>query len=201
MCGRYVNFSADESREMEQILREISKRYPDRQPKTGEIYPSDLAPVLIARDGGVAPDMLTWGFPGFDKGKLIINARSETVQEKRMFREGFISRRCVIPSAGFYEWNREKQKFLFQKPGGGMLYMAGIYEKFQGSGRYVILTAQANASVLGVHHRMPVILEENALQAWTTDQQAAANILQGQRPLLERQAVGNRPEAGERMVV
>ena len=67
--------------------------------------------------------------------------------------------------------------------------MAGIYEKFQGSGRYVILTAQANASVLGVHHRMPVILEENALQAWTTDQQAAANILQGQMPLLERQAV------------
>ncbi|MGL4695943.1 SOS response-associated peptidase family protein [Enterococcus larvae] len=53
-----------------------------------------------------------WGFKGFKGSQLIINARSETVTEKRMFAAAFKKDRCVFPTLGFYEWSPEKEKFF-----------------------------------------------------------------------------------------
>ncbi len=47
---------------------------------------------------------LFWGITSRDK-KLIINARAESVLEKTMFSESIRSRRCILPAAGFYEWD------------------------------------------------------------------------------------------------
>ena len=42
--------------------------------------------------------------------------------------------------------------------------MAGIYQYFQNVERFVILTTEANSSVLTIHDRMPLILEEKELE-------------------------------------
>jgi len=177
MCGRYTFFTEREIREVEDIIREIDKDIKREKLKTGEIFPSDIAPVLLADKGEAKPKLMTWGFPGYQGKQLIINARSETVHEKRLFRSSLETMRCVIPSTGFYEWDKQKNKHLFNMPDSEMLYMAGLYNRFEDDERFVILTAQANESVAGVHSRMPVILHHNRIKDWLFEPRTAGSIL------------------------
>ena len=70
-------------------------------------------------------------------------------------------------------------------PGSRAVYLAGLYGAFAGENRYVILTTAANASVAEIHHRMPVVLERGRIEAWLTDETAAALLLRETPPALE----------------
>ncbi|MFQ5528235.1 MAG: SOS response-associated peptidase [Thermoanaerobaculia bacterium] len=120
-------------------------------------------------------DRAEWGFALPPRGKgatgsLVINARSEDVEARPLFRESFAERRCLVPASGFYEWRaigRTKQPFYFSVPESAVLAFAGLWESgHRGQLRYVILTAEANAVVEPVHERMPVILEPEDYAAW-----------------------------------
>jgi len=177
MCGRYTLFTDREIQDLEDIIAKIDDDAKKEKMKTGEIFPSDTVPVLLCDRDEIEPRLLTWGFPGFKHKQLIINARVETAGEKPMFRSALQSRRCVIPSTGFYEWDREKRKYQFNMPGSGMLYMAGVYSRFEQEERFVILTRDANASVSRVHHRMPVVLEQMHIRDWLADRDKARDIM------------------------
>ena len=58
---------------------------------------------------------MKWRFPGFTGKELLINARAESVLEKRTFQESVRHRRCVVPAKGFYEWNAKKEKYQFER--------------------------------------------------------------------------------------
>ncbi|WP_147539293.1 SOS response-associated peptidase [Anaerotruncus rubiinfantis] len=188
MCGRY-NFSQEESEEIQAIVREIERRQGVTGLKTGEIYPTNAAPVLLAENDAITPALFSWGFPGFKGQRVIINARAETAPEKPMFRASLAARRCVIPSTGFYEWDNHRQKYRFNLPDSTALYMAGFYNEFKGEPRYVILTTAANNSIADVHNRMPVVLEKDMIRTWIQDEAAAREILRAEPPLLERKLV------------
>lgn len=115
-------------------------------------------------------DAKRWGFPGFDRSKVIFNARSESVLEKKMFRESIMKRRLIVPATAFYEWNSRKEKVTFLPMEGRnskhVLYMAGFYNHFADADRFVILTTAANASMIDVHDRMPLLLEDTELEDW-----------------------------------
>jgi len=154
--------------------------------KTGEIFPTDSAPVLILRQQAIEPVLMTWGYPKFQSSGVLINARAETAAEKPMFRSSIPKRRCIIPSTGFFEWEhnqgKTKTKFLLQSKESPMLYMAGLYAGFQDKlgknyAAYVILTVAANASVNTIHDRMPLILDANQNDYWLHDEQYARNLL------------------------
>ena len=186
MCGRYTLFTDREIEDLEDILAKIDDDVKKERMKTGEIFPSEIVPVLIRQSDEIKPRLLTWGFPGYKKKQLIINARAESAGEKPMFRSALESRRCVIPSTGFYEWDRNKRKYLFNMPDSDMLYMAGLYHRFEEEDRFVILTRDANASVAPIHHRMPVVLEQMHIRNWLSDRDAALSILSGSGPELEK---------------
>ncbi|MGI6199720.1 MAG: SOS response-associated peptidase [Christensenellales bacterium] len=192
MCGRYTLFTGDDYREMQRIVAEADERAHAQGAtvKTGEIYPTNLAPILLPGTDGLQAEPAVWGYPGFKGKGVIINARAETALEKRTFREGVLSHRCVIPTTGFYEWDASKAKFLFRRPGSGVLYLAGLY---QGSGkqrRYVILTTAPNASVSDVHNRMPLILPDDKLFDWGSDAAWAIEHLRAKMPSLVRSLSG-----------
>jgi len=108
--------------------------------------------------------------------------------EKPMFRKSIYTKRCVIPSTGFYEWShdKEKRKYLFNLPEAQALYMAGLYNEFDGERRFVILTTDANASMQEIHNRMPIVLSRESANQWILDSQKTIGILNENHPLLNR---------------
>ena len=191
MCGRYTLFTEEQTEDIRNIIREVQEKQPENNMKSGEIFPTNTAPILKAEGSQLGADLAIWGFPKFDGKGVIINARSETAEQKKMFRESLLTRRCVIPSTGFYEWSQDerKQKYLFRLPDTTALYMAGFYNEFKGERRYVILTADANSSISDVHNRMPVVLDRNSLIDWVFDTEKALNYLHQGMPLLVKSEV------------
>jgi putative SOS response-associated peptidase YedK len=120
-----------------------------------------------------------WGLiPSWAKdtsmGARLINARSETVEEKPSFRQAFKQRRCIIPADGFYEWQRtggKKQPFFFRMRDERPFGFAGLWERWEGeTGQAInsctILTTEANDVLRPVHDRMPVILRPDDYELW-----------------------------------
>lgn len=182
MCGRYTFFTDKEIKEVEDIIDKISNDIQREKMKTGEVFPTNIVPVLVPENGIIVPHLMTWGFPNFRNKGVIINARSETAREKRIFQAALENRRCIVPSNGFYEWDEGKRKYLFNVAGSSMLYMAGIYTAFEGENRFVILTTNANESIADVHDRMPVVLPKDRLEDWVLDDSGVDALLLGKHP-------------------
>lgn len=79
-----------------------------------KIFPTNQAPILQLENDKIMPELSTWVFPRFNAKGVIINARSETADERPMFRKSLHMRRCVVPSTGFSEWSQDEQKNKYQ---------------------------------------------------------------------------------------
>ncbi len=174
MCGRYY-IDIEES-ELRAICKEIEEQ-PGLRVKTGEIRPTNIAPVLIRTDNGIVPRAMSWGFPKKWASGVIVNARAETALDpKKMWRKSLLCNPLLIPMSGFYEWrtNEEtgkKEMFLFKPIEGTVLYIAGFYEMFNPepkllAERFTMLTTEPNVSVKDYHDRMPLVLGAEDRQSW-----------------------------------
>lgn len=191
MCGRYYVADEEEIIEMREIINEVNKRYADSEKlavmKTGEIFPTDVVPVLTSSGQKRNANLMSWGFPRWEGSGVIINARAETAIEKSMFRYCLSERRCLVPATGFFEWmhkdeKKKKEKFLLCSKDKPMLYMAGLYNTFkdkngQPQESFVILTTAANESVSPIHNRMPVLLTGSKRHLWLHDDLLAAALI------------------------
>ncbi len=168
MCGR---FYVDEA--TEKSIRDLTG---DQEivVKKGDIHPSEQSIILDFKKDALIAKNLFWGFAGYQKNQLLINARAETITKRPAFKESVLKRRCVIPAKGFYEWNPDKEKFQFEDEK-GTLYLAGCYDDL---GKFVIITTAANASVLPVHPRMPLLISKEEIPEWITDEDFMAFALQ-----------------------
>ena len=186
MCGRYF-WDNDAEEAFEEDFPELAgmARLQEKVLRTADYTPAMEVAAVVGAAGTLAADILKWGFIGFDKGRLLINARAESVRTKQTFAESFAARRCVLPAAGFYEWDKKKEKVIFRSPDRPILYLAGIYRPFGDEKRFVILTREANASMLPVHDRMPLILTREEVEPWVCDAGRAASALMKELPLLK----------------
>ena len=146
-------------------------------------------PILLAEEQKITPKPMTWGFPSFKGKGVIINARGETALDKPMFRRFLLERRCIVPTTGFYEWDNQKRKYHFRLPGQDRLYLAGLWNTFQGEERFVILTTAPNDTIIHVHDRMPVLLTDDEVTPWLYDAGMASAKLTALQPALEGAAV------------
>lgn len=157
-------------------------------PGARDVRPTDEAPVLSGGEDGLILRSVRWGIPGFQKGQVIFNARSETAMEKPTFRDGIVRSRIVIPAVSFYEWNKQKEKNEFRRKDKRILYMAGFCRGIGADERFVILTTAANASMAPVHDRMPLILEESEIEPWLWQEEWTESLLRKVPGELERKA-------------
>lgn len=143
------------------------------------LAPTTRVPVVKATAAGRTLVLHHWGLiPSWAKdpalaGRLA-NARAETVAEKPSFRGPFRSRRCLVPADGFFEWQSlpgaAKQPFLFRATQGGLLAIAGLWDRWEGPESAVLsctlITTTASGDLAGIHDRMPVLLAPADFAAW-----------------------------------
>lgn len=182
MCGRYYIPEEDAAAELMEIIDQINRKH-NAGPiiKTGEIAPTDTAPVLANnRSLSVTPFAMKWGYT-LSNGMLVFNARSEEAAEKPLFRDGMAQRRCLVPAAHYYEWEKigkQKVKYAIKPTDSETLYMAGIYRIENGTPVFSILTREPANSISFIHDRMPVILPRDMMNDWLNPRFNANEILQ-----------------------
>ena len=181
MCGRY--FVDDE---MWREIKKICKQIDDSKLKVtrGDVRPTDMAVVLMGMKE-VRTEQMQGGFTQQYQEGLLINARAETVLSKPSFRDSMRHCRCVIPAAGFYEWNKAKEQVSFRMPQSKILYMAGIWQPTAKEKQFTILTTSPNDSVSPVHDRMPLVLTSEEIIPWIQSFDAAEKLLTKTPPFLE----------------
>ncbi|MFA6027813.1 MAG: SOS response-associated peptidase [Patescibacteria group bacterium] len=167
MCGRYSLISS---------LNELKERFNVKK-VSGQLTPRyNAAPSqqlpLIAGDAPQRIVLAEWGIiPAWMKDeksiKRLINAKAETIAEKRTFKQAAEKRRCLIIADGFYEWaeipgTKKKQPFRLTLKNNSPFAMAGIYELKKDKNKqymeFAIITVSANALMAKIHNRMPAIL-------------------------------------------
>lgn len=188
MCGRFTLTTPEE------LIAEAFG-LEGEQPKLGARYniaPAQEIAAVVEPAGRRQLVMFHWGMlaPGEAEREdsLLINARSETVATKPLFREAFRDRRCLVPADGFYEWRRagsRREPFHIRLRSRRPFAFAALWneEKDAASERPLrtcaILTTEPNAVTREVHDRMPVILRPEAYAAWLATPADARNDLLG----------------------
>jgi putative SOS response-associated peptidase YedK len=174
MCGRFAQRSDPKRLAKEFEVAEV----PQAEVRYNVAPTQNILGVRMVSDEREMT-FFKWGLiPAWAKdtsmGARLINARSETVEEKPSFRQAFKQRRCIIPADGFYEWRREggkKQPYFFHMRDERPFGFAGLWERWEGDGGQVInsctiLTTEANEVLRPVHDRMPVILHPDDYELW-----------------------------------
>ena len=186
MCGRYTLHTSPE-----RLAERFDVAVPDSLEPRYNCSPGQELPVIT----GDEPDHLqyfTWGLtPSWaDEKQGLINARAETVREKRSFADAYESRRCLVPADGFYEWTdlgdgKEPYRVAFEddRP----FAMAGLWERWEpptqqlgldsfGGGNvdgepepletFTVITTEPNDLISELHHRMAVVLAPDEEELW-----------------------------------
>ncbi len=147
--------------------------------EAGDVRPTDIAPVIAPGSKSHAPTVfpMVWGFTNPGRGGApIVNCRTETAKSKPFWKDSWSRRRCIIPASYYFEWSSRvhpdgtRQKYLLQPKDSTITFLAGLYRIEERNGLqipvFTVLTREPGESIRFIHDRMPVILPEEAVQAW-----------------------------------
>ena len=172
MCGRF-----ELKTKFDNLPKVLKKDYPsglDTKYETQDlIRPTD--PVLVIKnEGRIKTTFMTWGFISpwakdpFDKEiPRPFNARSESVEEKKIFSGSWKYKRCLIPASGFFE-----KKYRIRKENCETFWLGGLWSKWTSlDGAELesccVLTTEPNSLIKPLHHRMPVVIPNGCEEQWT----------------------------------
>lgn len=182
MCGR---FAVVIPKKYQSFVQDLDLSFLDGSLETilprYNVSPGQMIPVIVHTNETLLTEMM-WGYkphwiPGFDRE--MINAKSETVDTKSVFKPAFLHHRCLILSTGFYEWKKvgtQKVPYFFSLNSHPLFAFAGIYSSPDPKQALIgastaILTTEPNEVVATVHTRMPVILTGESARMWLEEQE------------------------------
>ncbi|PCI34490.1 MAG: hypothetical protein COB54_01535 [Alphaproteobacteria bacterium] len=193
MCGRF-SLTSEAYDEFIGLLTGLVPG-PVSGPVPSRFNIAPMQPVAVIRlqgsdrDQVIQPDqalpdkevaLMQWGLvPAWAKemlkGRPLINARSETIAGKPSFRSSFRRRKCLVPADGFYEWKRvgaSPVPHYCSLPEGRAFAFAAIWEIWMGPHgedwleTVSLVTKPAIPVMKPVHHRNPVILDQEDYDLW-----------------------------------
>jgi len=138
------------------------------------IVPQQEKDKIVPAIWGLVPSWAMGGdIDGFLKKNYTNNARSESIFEKRSFKEFPLTNRCLIAASGFFEphhHNGVAYPYFCHYKDDGIFFFAGLYSEMD-DGLYstTILTVEANDFFAEVHNkkrRMPLVLDKEFEEEW-----------------------------------
>ncbi|MGI6106156.1 MAG: SOS response-associated peptidase family protein [Raoultibacter sp.] len=166
--------------EIDVIIEEINAQrsfnyMPDWPARRPSAFPGSEVGLIISEDGLMASEVKTWGYEVSWSKQLVVNTRDDSAMDpSKMWWDSIQHRRCIIPTFGFFEPHKSemttsektgkaiKQQYFFETANSPVTFIAGIYE----NNRFSMMTTQPNASMLPIHHRMPMVLLQDELPTW-----------------------------------
>jgi putative SOS response-associated peptidase YedK len=108
------------------------------------------------------------------------NAKAESIETRRAFRDAFERRRCLVPVDNFYEWKKVdggKQPYAIALADRGIMALAGLWENWKSSAgewvrSFAIVTTDPNKLCAQLHNRMPVVLGPETWPTWLGEEPA-----------------------------
>jgi putative SOS response-associated peptidase YedK len=196
MCGRFDQHTLPYR--YAGYIDALLRTTPNDPPPRYNVAPQSYAWVgRLTREGTRELAPFLWGLVPYwvadpKRTARPINARSEDVATKPMFRNLIGTRRCVIPIDGFYEWQvtgSGKQPHYVRLADGAPMLLAGLWDRWRHGEApiesFTILTTDANAAVARLHDRMPAIIDAADLERWLdvrgTDAATAQSMLKPYR--------------------
>ena len=162
MCGRYT-LSVSNKPAVAKLGLQSADRF-NIAPQSQVMIQTDASDHALAH----------WGIPlgGSGAGRFVTNARLETLDAKPFFRD---LARCALLSDGWYEWQRvgSKKQPWYHHLDGSLFYMAGVIQPGVGC---AVVTQSAIEPLAEIHHRQPVLLDEQALNAWLNGAQRSEEL-------------------------
>jgi putative SOS response-associated peptidase YedK len=181
MCGRFSLTQPSEAAERFGFVDWHAVRI---EPRFNIAPTQEILTIVQPAHGSPVAQVATWGFTPhwmrFEgrKRPAPINARAESLADSPMFREALISRRCLIPADGFYEWqaipgSTARAPLHIRLKSGAVFVFAGLWAPGKGGSppTAAIVTTRPNQIVAPIHNRMPVILHPEDEAAWLDPQE------------------------------
>ena len=180
MCGRFtITLSKEDFIRYLSKYKQLEINIKDIELPNYNVAPTENVIAMIKHNDTYRVGNIKWGFiPSFatDTKKIIINARSESVLEKAMFKDSLLHKRCVIFTDGFYEWktvNQQKIPYRIVMKNKKIFAFAGLWSNYKSKNQSyyttTILTTNANSLMKDIHDRMPVILNEENIDMWLNE--------------------------------
>ena len=141
-----------------------------------------------ARGGAAVVRQLRWGLvPSWANdpsiGQRMINARAESLTEKPSWSTPLRTQRCLILADGYYEWQgagKGKVPYYFRLADGRAFGLAGLWDRWDRGDAPLetctVITTVAGTRTSSYHHRMPVVLTEEAATAWLNPSASPAEL-------------------------
>lgn len=157
---------------------------PDWPARRIEAYPKSVAPLIVPTfdtalevpsltQGSLSARELSWGFEESWKPGVVFNTRIESA-DKPTWRDSMEHRRCVLPAPAFFEFSQSetlpspktgkpiKRQYEFRVPGQDVILIGCTWR----GDAFSMVTTEANADMVPIHHRMPLIVRQEELPLW-----------------------------------
>lgn len=195
MCGRFASFREAQDLADAFALAEVADDV-RLLPPSWNVAPTQQVRIVVEREDRETHTIVRtlrlarWGLvPSWAKdpgiGARMINARVETVHEKRSFSRAFARRRAIVPADAYYEWgppppggaSPSRQPYAIRSANGSPLALAGLYEFWKAPDAThggidpwlvttTILTTAAQGDLRAIHDRQPVVLGPESWSPW-----------------------------------
>jgi putative SOS response-associated peptidase YedK len=185
MCGRVT-----QTKKRLPASHRFAQQVNEAEPAPGyNIGPGQELATITHEDPGHL-HYLTWGWKILVQhhSKLLINAKAETLLERKSFRPLLENAQtCLLLADSYYEWkvvskgNRIPYRILLKN--NDLFAIAGLYTKVvdRETGEETLhvaaITTEANSLTAGIHDRMPAILEPGAETDWLKTQRKPEDYL------------------------
>ena len=162
MCGRYT-LSVSNKPAVARLGLQSADRF-NIAPQSQVVIQTDASDHAFAH----------WGISlgGSGASRFVTNARFETLDAKPLFRD---LARCALLTDGWYEWQRvgSKKQPWYHHRDGSLFYMAGVIQPGVGC---AVVTQGATEPLAEIHHRQPVLLDEEHLDLWLNGAQSPEEL-------------------------